>query len=65
MKRKKKLVKQDPNLTWLPIDSRLIPPLFRFSNIRGLAKVFVILEMILSSLVVLGTFILVGIYLLQ
>lgn len=45
---------------WLPIDPRILPPLFHFGNIHGIAKVFLFIEMILSSLVVIGTLLLVA-----
>lgn len=51
----KKSGKQD----WLPIDPRILPPLFHFGNIHGVAKVFIFVEMLLASLVVLGTLFLV------
>lgn len=56
---------KDKSLNWLPIDSRLIPPLFHFGHLRGIAKIFVVVEMALSSMVVVGTFILVFLRLLE
>lgn len=44
---------------WLPIDSRLIPPLFSFGHVRGVARLFLIIEIVLAVLVVLGTMIIV------
>lgn len=41
-------------IPWLPIDSRLIS----FSHVRGVAKLFLILEMVISVLMVVGTVIL-------
>ncbi|MFC1647257.1 hypothetical protein ACFL1A_03155 [Patescibacteria group bacterium] len=40
---------------WLPIDERLIPDIFSFGNVKGLAKIFLEIEFILVTLVVLGT----------
>lgn len=40
---------------WLPIDSRLIPHLFSFGHVKGIAKVFLQVEIVLSVGVVLGT----------
>ncbi len=51
----KKNGKQD----WLPIDPRILPPLFHFGNIHGVAKVFIVIEMILATMVVVGTLFLV------
>ncbi|HCM82283.1 TPA: hypothetical protein DIS60_02870 [Patescibacteria group bacterium] len=43
----------------LPIDIRLIPDIFSFSHVKGIARVFLMMEVILSTLVVVGTVILV------
>lgn len=43
-------------ISWLPIDSRLIFPLFSFGHVRGIARIFLTVEMILAVSVVLGTF---------
>jgi len=43
----------------LPIDARLIPDIFSFSHVRGLARLFLITEITISSLVVIGTLVLV------
>ncbi len=43
-------------LDWLPIDHRLIPDIFRFSRVRGWARIFLGLEMSLASIIVLCTF---------
>lgn len=42
-------------IPWLPIDSRLIPSLFSFGHVHGVARVFLLIEMLLSLLVVMGT----------
>ncbi len=55
MKRKRSSVK-DVSTSWLPIDSRLILPLFSFGHVHGVAKIFLMIEMTLAFGVVLGTF---------
>lgn len=45
-------------VSWLPIDSRLLPPIFSFGRVKGLARLFLIAEMTFASLVVLGTLLL-------
>ncbi len=45
---------------WLPIDSRIIPPLFSFGHVRGVARFFLLIEILLSLLVVMGTLILMA-----
>lgn len=54
MKRKRQNKTVVP-LSWLPVDSRLILPLFSFTHVRGAAKIFLIVEMILAFSVVIGT----------
>lgn len=54
MKRKNK---KEQSLGWLPIDSRLITPLLSFSHVKGVAKLFLVVEMILAFSVVVGTFV--------
>jgi len=39
----------------LPIDERLVPDIISFSHIRGFARIFLTLEILLSVLVVSGT----------
>ena len=48
---------------WLPFDSRLFSPIFSFGRVKGIARVFLIIEMILTVLVIAGTFVLVGLHL--
>jgi len=43
----------------LPIDDRLIPDVFSFSHVKGVARIFLITEITLSTLVVIGTVVLV------
>jgi len=40
---------------WLPIDERLIPQIISFGRVRGMARIFLGLEMLLATLIVLGT----------
>ncbi len=58
MKQKRPFRSETP-LSWLPIDSRLVLPLFSFGHVRGVAKIFLTIEMILAIGVVGGTFVLV------
>lgn len=46
-------------IPWLPVDSRIIPPIFSFGHVSGAAKVFLQIEMVLSVGVVLGTLVIV------
>jgi hypothetical protein len=45
-------------IEWLPFDSRLIPDIFAFGHVKGIARLFLEVEMILAVLVVIGTLIL-------
>lgn len=49
---------ESSELSWLPIDSRILPSLFAFGHVRGLAKIFLIIEMLLAGFVVTGTLLL-------
>jgi len=51
--------KRSVPVSWLPIDSRLFSPLVSFGHVKGLARLFLEVEIFLSLLVVLGTMILV------
>lgn len=65
MKRSKTKIKQSVAsnvLPWLPIDSRLLPDIFSFSHVHGIARVFLELEIILATAVVLGTFVATVLY---
>ncbi len=42
-------------IPWLPIDSRIIPHIFSFGHVKGVAKLFLQVEMVLSVGVVIGT----------
>jgi len=45
-------------IAWLPFDSRFIP-FFSFTHVRGVARVFLVVEMALSVGMLVGAFILV------
>ncbi len=45
-------------IAWLPIDSRIIP-FISFTHVRGMARVFLIVEMVLSVAMLIGAFLLV------
>jgi hypothetical protein len=57
MERKRKKIRG--STYQIPIDERLIPDIFLFSHVKGIARIFLLFEIVLSSLVVLGTIILV------
>ncbi len=42
-------------ISWLPVDSRLVSPLFSFGSVRGVARVFLTIEMTLALCIVAGT----------
>ncbi len=42
---------------WLPVDSRLFGSLLSFGHVHGVARIFLQLEILLSTLVVVGTII--------
>ena len=52
---------EDP-ARWLPIDSRLILPLFSFGHVHGIAKIFLTVEMVLALGVVVGTIFMMAIH---
>jgi hypothetical protein len=54
MKRKRVHTSHAP-ISWLPVDSRLVYPLFSFGRVRGIARVFLTIEMTLAVCVVVGT----------
>jgi hypothetical protein len=43
----RRIARKNVPISWLPIDSRFFP-FFSFSHVSGTARVFIILEMILS-----------------
>lgn len=52
-------------ISWLPIDSRIVPHLFSFGHVKGIARLFLQIEMALSVGVVLGTLAVVVLSILQ
>lgn len=56
MKRRRTLNNRQHAVHWLPVDSRLISPLFSFGHIHGIAKIFIMVEMLLATAIVIGTF---------
>lgn len=46
-------------IPWLPIDSRIIPHIFSFGHVKGIAKLFLRIEMVLSVGIVVGTILIV------
>lgn len=59
MGREMKKLSRRPPISWLPIDSRLVTPFLSFGHVRGIARVFLQVEIILSLLVVIGVFVIV------
>lgn len=57
MKRNRKRVHLEQPVSWLPVDSRLVLPLFSFGHVHGVAKFFLTIEMALAICVVCGTFV--------
>lgn len=57
-KRTRKSIRTKHVINWLPIDSRLFLPLFSFGHVKGIARWFLEMEIVLSTLVVLGVLIL-------
>lgn len=47
--------KTEQPVSWLPVDSRLFLPILSFSHVKGLARLFLEIEIVLSLLVVIGT----------
>lgn len=41
-------------VAWLPVDSRLFGPFISFGHVRGAARIFLLVELFLSTLVVVG-----------
>jgi len=58
---KSRPVHHDAPIHWLPVDSRLITPLFRFGAVKGIARIFLEIEITLTILVVIGTLFAAGI----
>lgn len=53
--RKRSGKKVEQPVSWLPVDSRIIFPLFSFGHVHGVARVFLTIEMALAVAVVVGT----------
>jgi hypothetical protein len=54
-RRSSRVSKKDIQINWLPIDNRLIPDVFSFSHVKGVARVFLMIEMILAIIIVFGS----------
>ena len=52
------IVRNEKPIPWLPIDSRLIP-FISFPHVHGMARIFLIVEMTLATIIVIGTMMLV------
>jgi hypothetical protein len=42
-------------IRWLPIDSRFITPVFKFGRVKGMARLFLEIEITLAIFIVGGT----------
>jgi len=42
-------------IRWLPVDSRFITPVFKFGQVKGMARIFLEIEITLCIFVVGGT----------
>ncbi len=40
---------------WFPVDSRIFAPFLSFSHVRGVARLFLIVEMALAVMMVIGS----------
>lgn len=52
-------------IRWLPIDSRLLTPIFKFGSVKGTARFFLELEITFAIFIVSGTLILAGMKIVQ
>lgn len=59
MPKRKAHIPLGKSISWLPIDNRILLPLFSFGRVSGLSKMFLTIEIILSVFVVFGTVLLV------
>lgn len=55
--------KTDGPIDWLPIDSRLIPFL-TFPHVRGITRIFLLIEIGICTLIVCGTLVLTALWML-
>ncbi|MCX6793681.1 MAG: hypothetical protein NTY06_01100 [Candidatus Gottesmanbacteria bacterium] len=49
--------KRSKPVAWMPVDSRLFGSFLSFGHVRGVARIFLEVEMVLAVLIVLGTLI--------
>jgi len=52
----------DRSVTWLPVDTRLVSPLLSFGHVKGVAKIFLTIEMTLAVGVVAGTVLIMALH---
>jgi len=57
--KRRKISSKNKQPHWLPIDIRLIPDIWSFGHVKGVARAFLELELTFSCLVVFGTLYLV------
>jgi hypothetical protein len=55
VKKRRILENNNTSISWLPFDSRLLPPIFAFGHVKGAARLFLEIEIVLSVFVVIGT----------
>jgi len=49
-------------ISWLPVDSRLVGQFLSFGRVRGAARIFLMVEMVLSISIVVGSLILTAMH---
>ncbi len=49
-------------ISWLPVDSRLFSPFLSFGLVQGFARLFLEVEIVLAVLVVVGTLVILGLW---
>lgn len=54
-------VHRERPIRWLPIDSRFITPIFSFGSVKGIARLFLEIEITFALFIVFGTLIIAGI----
>lgn len=59
MKKKRVQSHRESPEFWLPVDSRIIPHIFSFGHVSGVARIFLSVEIVLTFFVVLCTLLLV------
>lgn len=50
-------------VSWLPVDSRLFGSFLSFGHVHGIARIFLEMEIILSTIIVLGVVIITYLHL--